>query len=48
VFVFGVAGALLFVRSGTNVWGHLAGYLVGFLVPYFGFVIVPRLTAIAE
>jgi hypothetical protein len=43
VFVFGVAGALLFVRSGTNVWGHLAGYLVGFTVPYLGFVIGPLL-----
>jgi hypothetical protein len=41
VFVFGVAGALLFVPSGTNVWGHLAGYLVGFTVPYFGFVMGP-------
>lgn len=48
VFVFGIAGALLFVQVGTNVWGHLAGYLVGFLVPYLGFVIAPRLTAIAE
>ncbi|MEA1932397.1 MAG: hypothetical protein U9O06_12745 [Euryarchaeota archaeon] len=44
VFVFGVAGALLFVRSGTNVWGHLAGYLVGFTVPFLGFVVLPALT----
>jgi hypothetical protein len=44
VFVFGVAGALLFVRPGTNVWGHLAGYLVGFTVPYLGFVIWPVVT----
>ena len=43
VFVFGVAGALLFVRPGTNVWGHLAGYLVGFTVPYLGFVVRPAI-----
>lgn len=48
VFVFGVAGALLFVRPGTNVWGHLAGYLVGFAVPYFGFVIRPLLLSVPE
>lgn len=43
VFVFGIAGALLFVQPGTNVWGHLAGYLVGFTVPYIGFVVLPML-----
>lgn len=43
VFVTGVVGALLFVPSGTNVWGHLAGYLVGFSVPYLSFVIGPLL-----
>jgi len=43
VFVFGVAGAFVFVHAGTNVWGHLAGYLVGFIIPYFGFVIRPLL-----
>ena len=42
VFVFGIAGALVVVRPGTNVWGHLAGYLVGFSVPYFAFVVWPR------
>ncbi|WP_253738636.1 hypothetical protein [Halohasta salina] len=48
VFVFGVAGALLFVRPGTNVWGHLAGYLVGFAVPYFGFVMRPLRISVPE
>ena len=41
VFVFGVAGALLVVPRGTNVWGHLAGYVAGFLLPYLGYVIIP-------
>lgn len=45
VFGFGVSGALLFVRPGTNVWGHLAGYVSGFLIPYLAFVITPMLTA---
>ena len=48
VFVFGVAGALLFVRPGTNVWGHLAGYLVGFTVPYVVFVVRPLLFSVPE
>ena len=48
VFVSGVAGALLFVRPGTNVWGHLAGYLVGFTVPYLGFVIRPLFNSVPE
>ena len=48
VFVFGIAGALLFVRPGTNVWGHLAGYLVGFTVPYLGFVIRPLFNSVPE
>lgn len=48
VFVFGIAGALLFVRSGTNVWGHLAGYLVGFTVPYLSFVIRPLCISVPE
>jgi len=43
VFVFGVAGALVFVHSGTNVWGHLSGYLIGFTIPYLAFVIRPLL-----
>jgi len=43
VFVFGIAGALVFVQPGTNVWGHLAGYIAGFLVPYLAFVVVPLL-----
>jgi len=43
VFVFGVAGAFVFVHAGTNVWGHLAGYLVGFTVPYLAFVLRPLL-----
>ena len=41
VFVFGVAGAFVFVGESTNVWGHLAGYVAGFLFPYLGFVVVP-------
>lgn len=48
VFVFGIAGALLFVRPGTNVWGHLAGYLVGFTVPYLTFVVAPGLGLVPE
>ncbi|MFW6321577.1 MAG: hypothetical protein ACOC0Z_06960 [Halohasta sp.] len=43
VFVFGVLGALVVVPGGTNVWGHLAGYIVGFTVPYLGFVMRPSL-----
>ncbi|TQQ82789.1 hypothetical protein EGH24_04945 [Halonotius terrestris] len=45
VFVFGVAGALVLVPLGTNVWGHLTGYVAGFLLPYLGYVITPALTA---
>ena len=45
VFVFGVAGAFVFVGASTNVWGHLAGYVAGFLVPYLGFVLVPGVLA---
>ena len=41
VFVFGVVGALVIVPPGTNVWGHLTGYVVGFLLPYLGYVIAP-------
>lgn len=43
VFVFGVVGALVLVPRGTNVWGHLTGYVAGFLLPYLGYVIVPAL-----
>ena len=43
VFVFGITGAFVFVHVGTNVWGHLAGYMVGFAVPYLAFVIRPLL-----
>ena len=43
VFVFGVVGALVIVPPGTNVWGHLTGYVVGFLLPYLGYVIAPAL-----
>ena len=43
VFVFGVAGALVFVHAGTNVWGHLSGYVIGFTFPYLAFVLRPRL-----
>lgn len=32
VFGAGVAGALLFVPAGTNVWGHLTGYTTGFVL----------------
>ena len=41
VFVFGVVGALVIVPFGTNVWGHLTGYVTGFLFAYLGSVIVP-------
>lgn len=43
VFVFGVVGALVLVPRGTNVWGHLTGYIAGFLLPYLGYVIGPAL-----
>lgn len=43
VFVFGVAGALIIVPPGTNVWGHLTGYVAGFLLPYLVYVIAPTL-----
>jgi len=43
VFVFGVVGALVIVPLGTNVWGHLTGYVAGFLLPYLGYVIAPAL-----
>lgn len=48
VFVFGVAGAFVFVHPETNVWGHLAGYLVGFTVPYVWFVVGRRLRSVPE
>lgn len=43
VFGTGVAGALVIVPRGTNVWGHLTGYIAGFLVPYLGYVVIPSL-----
>ena len=43
VFVFGVVGALVIVPPGTNVWGHLTGYVAGFLLAYLGYVILPAL-----
>ncbi len=43
VFVFGVFGAFVFVGSTTNVWGHLAGYVAGFVFPYCVFVVFPAL-----
>jgi len=43
VFIFGIAGAFVFVHAGTNVWGHLAGYVLGFSIPYVGFVLGGRL-----
>lgn len=43
VFVFGVVGALVVVPPGTNVWGHLTGYVAGFLLAYLGYVILPAL-----
>jgi len=48
VFVFGVAGAFVFVHPGTNVWGHLAGYLVGFGIPYVWFVVGSRVRSVPE
>lgn len=41
VFVSGVAGALVLVPLGTNVWGHLTGYVAGFLLAYLDYVIAP-------
>ncbi|ERH05917.1 MAG: hypothetical protein J07HN4v3_01526 [Halonotius sp. J07HN4] len=43
VFVFGVVGALVIVPPGTNVWGHLTGYVTGFLLAYLGYVIAPAM-----
>ncbi|MGM0606090.1 MAG: hypothetical protein ACQETB_10540 [Halobacteriota archaeon] len=43
VATFGVLGALVFVRGGTNVWGHLGGYGFGFFVPYVAFVLGPTI-----
>ncbi len=48
VFVFGIAGAFVFVGPGTNVWGHLAGYLVGFTIPYVWFVIASRVRSVPK
>jgi len=48
VFVFGVAGALVFVPRGTNVWGHLSGYVVGFVIPYVWFVLAERLRLVPK
>ena len=43
VFGTGVAGALVIVPRGTNVWGHLTGYVAGFLIPYLWYVVGPAL-----
>ena len=45
VFGTGVAGALVIVPRGTNVWGHLTGYVAGFLIPYLWYVVGPALRA---
>lgn len=41
VFGFGTIGALFVGGAGTNLWGHVGGYAIGFAVPYLLFV-VPR------
>ncbi|AUX09535.1 hypothetical protein AArcSl_1909 [Halalkaliarchaeum desulfuricum] len=38
----GVLGSLVIVAPGTNVYAHLTGFVVGFGVPFLGFVL-PRL-----
>ena len=48
VFVFGVFGAFVFVGSATNVWGHLAGYVAGFVIPYVGFVVLPAVGSVVR
>ena len=44
VTIAGVLGSLVIVAPGTNVYAHLTGFVVGFGVPFLGFVL-PRLSA---
>jgi hypothetical protein len=34
VIVAGLIGSMLVVPAGSNVYAHLAGYVVGFLLPF--------------
>ncbi|SNR25289.1 hypothetical protein [Halorubrum vacuolatum] len=38
----GILGSLVFVPFGSNVYAHLVGFVVGFIVPYVAFVVVGR------
>lgn len=42
VVVAGVLGSLVLVAPGTNVYAHLTGFVVGFVVPFLAFVL-PRI-----
>ncbi|UWG51209.1 Uncharacterized protein AArcCO_1911 [Halalkaliarchaeum sp. AArc-CO] len=44
VTIAGVLGSLVIVAPGTNLYAHLTGFVVGFGVPFLGFVL-PRLSA---